>query len=659
MKRPYRFVLASVTLLAVASCRGTPPPASPPSPTVAASPARDGAASVGFAVVEAPLTLTASDGTGLRLAALNAQAVVDGPLAFTELRLAFENPLDRTLEGTFRIALPQGASLGRFAMKIDGAWQEGEVVELEAARRAYEDFLHRKQDPALMEKSAGNEFSARVFPIPPRGVKEIVVAYVEERNDGRWVLPLRGLPELGDLTVDVRVLGAQAAPPRLAAKNTTPTADYVVDVGSLEGEREAKRRVSGVRNGELAILRVRPQTEPKAEPLSSAIVLVDTSASRALGFDREVELVGRVVKRIAEDGGSVTIACFDQTVLPVFEGRAADVGPRELAKIRERGALGASDLERALAWAGGAAKQAHAKRVVLVSDGVATAGATDPKKLLPKVAALRDAGVDRIDAVALGGIRDDVGLQRIVRGNLARDGVVVDATREPAEIARRLGEATRSNIAVKVEGATWAWPSKIDGAQAGDAFSIYAEVPAGKELRVSVDGAAVEAVATRTTERPLVERAVGQAKVASMLEREATSNESLKKSIVSIATRQRIMTPYTAMLVLETEQDYARYGIDRRSLADVLAIQDGNVRRLHRDDFVKLPLARPSEEGYGYELTDDAEATGVLRDAVTRSALDEVAKKAEAPGRPARGSAARPQAPAPRPPPPVVTESST
>src|SRR5258706_7771849 len=124
-----------------------------------------------------PLALTASDGTGLRLAKLTGRAVVQDPLAFTELHLTFENPLDRILEGTFRVALPEGASLARFAMKIGEVWQEGEVVEKQRAREAYEDFLHRKQDPALMEQGAGNELTARVFPIPAHGVKEIIVAY--------------------------------------------------------------------------------------------------------------------------------------------------------------------------------------------------------------------------------------------------------------------------------------------------------------------------------------------------------------------------------------------------------------------------------------------------------------------------------------------------
>lgn len=616
------FVLAA--LIAACNAGSTSPPATaaaargfqgeglPGALGVGGSPSKG--ASLGFAVAtEPPVSLTAGDGTGLRLASMKAQAIIDGPLAFTELKMEFENPNDRTLEGTFRIALPQNASLGRFAMKIDGNWQEGEVVELETARRAYEDFLHRKQDPALMEKAAGNEFSARVFPIPAKGIKEIVVAYVQEIEGPKYTLPLKGLPELGSLEIEAKVLGAKADPPKVALKNTTPGQDYALEVAA----NEKTTRATAVRSGDLAIVRVRPQTTSAPEPLDSVIVLVDTSASRVLGFDHEVDVVGRIARRIAEGKGAVSVACFDQTVTPVFEGRASEIGSVDLAKIKDRGALGASDLERALAWAEGAAKRSHAKRVVLVTDGVPTAGATDPKKLVPKVSALRSAGVERIDAVAVGGIRDDAGLRRMVRGNLAHDGVVADATHDVDDVIRRLGEATRSNIAVRVEGATWTWPAKLDGVQAGDAYSIYAEIPSSSKITVSIDGKTETVADPRKTERPLIERAVAQAKVTSMLEREALGKEpTLKKSITAIATKHRIMTPYTAMLVLETEQDYVQYGIDRKSLTDVLAIQDGNVRRVHRTDIVKLPLARPpaprnkSDEGYGYEFADDPLAAG-------------------------------------------------
>ena len=59
------------------------------------------------------------------------------------------------------------------------------------------------------------------------------------------------------------------------------------------------------------------------------------------------------------------------------------------------------------------------------------------------------------------------------------------------------------------------------------------------------------------------------------------------------------MTPYTALLVLETEQDYARFHIDRKSLTDVLAVQDGAVKRVHRTSiaFPKGLHAHPRRAG--------------------------------------------------------------
>src|SRR5947208_10103128 len=62
----------------------------------------------------ASVKLTASDGSGLRLASLDARGTLYGPLAFTELHFVFSNPEPRTREGTFAITLPDGAAVSRF-----------------------------------------------------------------------------------------------------------------------------------------------------------------------------------------------------------------------------------------------------------------------------------------------------------------------------------------------------------------------------------------------------------------------------------------------------------------------------------------------------------------------------------------------------------------
>ncbi len=534
------------------------------------------------AAATVPLSLTASDGTGLKLVALRARAVIDDPLAFTEMHLTFENPDDRVLEGTFSIVLPQGAAISRFAMKNDAGFQEGEVVEKQQARRAYEDFLHRRQDPALLEQAAGNEFSARVFPIPARGRKELIVSFSQELSRRTpYVLPLKGLPEIGSVDVEAYVAGKAAPVVSLVKQGLKPEGDVRVEAG-LRGDR------AGVRNGNLVLARVTPIVGSQPEPLGSTLLLVDTSASRALGMAEQGRIVKRLCASIARSAGPktpVVVAAYDQTLEPVFEGAAADFGDAAIDAMRQRLALGASDLEAALAWAGQRARTQSITRVVIVTDGVPTAGVTDGDKLRASVVALKDRGVLRLDAVALGGIRDDALLGSLVNAGLPRGGVVLDpTTMGEEEMWRRLNEATRSGVDVKVENATFSFPQKIDGVQSGDEVLVYANVPEDRPVRISVGGAPFTEPGIVKVERPLLERAWVGAKIKSLVERERIEGESaaLSREIVGLSTQYRVLSPRTSLLVLESERDYARFGIDRRALADILVADGGRISLLKR-----------------------------------------------------------------------------
>jgi len=602
-----------------------------------------------LASAEIPIRLTASDGTGLRLQSMRAQAVVEDPLALTELHLTFENPEARVLEGTFRITLPQGASLSRFAMKVNGMWQEGEVVEKQAARRAYEDFLHRKQDPALMEQGAGNEFSARVFPIPARGTKEIILAYSEVVEAGApYVLPLRGLPMLGSLDVDVRAAGARASSPSgktdatfgLHQTRFTPAQDFVVEGKQLP-------RSAGLRSGDLAIARVVPFAASRPEPVTSAVILVDTSASRALGLAEQARLVRQILAKTAPDA-AVTVACFDQEVAPIYSGRAGGFGDKEVAAIVARSALGASDFEQALTYATDEARRTKAKRVVLVGDGVATAGETDAQKLKEKVERMRDAGVERMDAIAAGGIRDDGFLRTVVRGVLDRDGVVLDAKLGAEALARRLGEATSSGVPVKVEGASWQWPQTLDGLQAGDEVMVYAKLDAGQPVRISV-GQQQFAPDLRSAERPLVERAWAQAKIQSLLEAPTEDAATTKRQIVSLSTQHRVLSPHTALLVLETDWDYQRFGIDRNANVDILTVQNGRIAVAHEPRSWEEKQARlraSDDKAKGGELEKKADTTARPTPPQAVATATAAASAAPTPPRAAAPSPAPQQAPA-------------
>ncbi|MDC0677536.1 AgmX/PglI C-terminal domain-containing protein [Sorangium atrum] len=583
-----RAALAAIAALvpALLSCADSPsPPATPASLSRGPGPAAPRAlpAAPAFAVAArraeaAPFRLTAADGTGLRLVALTGRAVIEAPLALAELHLTFENPEDRVLEGTFSVTLPPGASVGRLAMKIDDRWQEGEVVELQRAREAYEDFLHRKQDPALLEQAAGNEVSARVFPIPARGVKHIVLSYSQELRPGApFTVPLRGLPTVSRLDIEATVAGAAAPVHALRRNDAAPEADFVVDparLTSIEGR-------GGLRSGELVLARVNAPVDARPDPLASAVILVDTSASRALGLEEQLGALAALARAVAQAGGPgapLTVACYDQAVTPVFDGAASAFGEVEIARIRDRQALGASDLGRALRWAGERARARGQRRVVLLSDGIATAGEVAPGALRGAAAALRGAGVERLDAVALGGLRDEAALRQLVAAGLPRDGAVVDGARGAAEIERRLGSATRSGIAVNIEGARWVWPRTLNGVQPGDEALVYAEVPAALPVRLTVDGRTTTPD-LRGVERPLLERSWARAKIDGLLAREGAGGDqdAIRKQIIDLSIAHRVLSPYTALLVLETEHDYARFDIARRGLSDILTVEGGRV----------------------------------------------------------------------------------
>ncbi|HVI00418.1 MAG TPA: VIT and VWA domain-containing protein, partial [Enhygromyxa sp.] len=531
----------------------------------------------------APVSLTASDGSGLLLTHFAAEAVIHGPLAFTELHLSFHNPEDRQIEGRFAVTLPEDAAISRLAMNIDGRWQEGEVVELQAARIAYEDFLHRKQDPALMEREAGNVYSARVFPIPANGDKQLIVSYSQELV-GRepYRLPLCGLPRVNQLDVEVRV--EQASDNQLLEVHERDQAPR----GDIEVHDIDVRAAHGVRSGAMVIASVVPPLDAApAQPIGRAAILFDTSASRANDFDGQVARLGELVRALgsAHPGLEVEVIAFDQTAERVYLGEAIDFGEPSETKLRERGPLGASAFDVALDTVsrdGGAPE-----RLILVSDGMLTTG-EEFAALGPRLDALEAAGLRRLDVIVDGNSADQTALTSLARADLPEHGLVLRGSTPLPELVARLGTATRSGVTVEVDDASWVWPQRLDGVQPGEAVLIYAQLghDASSTVRVTFDGAST-LVPMSLAPAPLVERAQARATIAA-LEAELLADvapeqaASIRADIVEQSVRSRVLSPLTGLLVLETEADYRRFGIDRNALADILVVGEQGIDVLRR-----------------------------------------------------------------------------
>lgn len=550
---------------------------------------------------DAPLGLTASDGTGLHLVALKAQAVLEGPLAFTELHLTFENPEDRVLEGRFQITLPDQAAISRLAMKIDDHWQEAEVVELQAARLAYEDFLHRRQDPALLEKAAGNEFSARIFPIPAKGRKEIIISYSQELADQSYRLPLQGLPRLGLLEVFARVASSQGASltpetHSVTRENYLPEGDFVVSGGE---------QPDAITAGDYLVARVRPQLEAQTPaPVDNLLLLVDTSASRALGHTAQTKLVNDLLERLPALE-TLSVAAFDQKVTPLYNGPGSKFSANSLL---DRQALGATDLNAALRWA---AQQRGYSRLLVVTDGVSTAGSDELKSQL------KSSSLQRLDVLLVGGIRDRERMSELV-GSLPKSGLVLDEELGTQQIAHKLMQGVASGVDVSVENALWVWPRTLDNLQPGDERLVFAQMKSPqKTYRLSLGGVPTALEVKKAAIPQLLERQAIVAKISRLesLWKDAKESEKagLATQIVELSTKHRVLSDKTALLVLETEQDYARFKIDRKALADILTVGKSGLELKTRDDIVvpQNAIATPGQKS----RVDD----GVISEGATTS----------------------------------------
>ena len=548
--------------------------------------------------VAPPWSLTASDGSGLLLTRVDAKAVVEGPLAFTELHLYFHNPEPRTREGTFAITLPAGAAVSRFAMEANGQFLEAEVVEKQRARQVYEDFLHRKQDPALLEKGEGNQFSARVFPIPAKADKHLVISYSQDVTPGHYTLPLRGLArsERVDVRVQVRGKSGGIVEQTLSEHNWTPDRDVVVDATSVGAP-------AAIAAGDLAATRLRVELPDAAARPQSVTILVDTSASRALGFAAQARMVHQLVDELARDYGGalpVQVVAFDQTTTPIYDGRADKIGaiasPGSAgarstpggsaesieAALVERGALGASDLGQALSWL---ATHAPKSRVVVVTDGVVTAGAK-PSALAPLARALARNGVERIDVALSGGIRDGEAAAAVAHAGLAHTGAILDLDQGVVEAARRIGLSVRTEVPVTVDGGRWVFPHSIEAAQSGDEVTVFIRRdPQAQQLGVTIAGVRTMVSPVGVTPA-LLGRAFAGAEITELDHQLAKASgaaaDKLRADIVRRSIAARVVSSQTSMLVLESDADYARYGIDRRSLAEILAIGPSGVELMHR-----------------------------------------------------------------------------
>jgi len=319
----------------------------------------------------------------LKLTKVDAEVRIFGYLAETKMTMVFANPRNRVLEGELYFPLPPGATVSGYALDIDGVMVDGVAVEKHRAREVFEAEVRKGVDPGLVEYVKGNNFRARIFPIPANGTRRIRVEYVSEilqtDQGAALVLPLNFKRPV-DLTLRVEVAKAAAQPvvrqgelanfsfatwrDGYAAETTlagvSATKDLVIALGDVEKQNVLVEKAD---DGEYYFViydhPAVPRQAAAAEPPRKVTIIYDASGSRAAS-DRKRELA--VVKALFERwsaglspenrlGCFVELIVFRNTTSVPIPLTLDGYDPKELLKALEQIQYDGGSQAPQMAWA--------------------------------------------------------------------------------------------------------------------------------------------------------------------------------------------------------------------------------------------------------------------------------------------------------------------
>ncbi|HNN92330.1 MAG TPA: VIT domain-containing protein [Pseudomonadota bacterium] len=489
----------------------------------------------------------------LSIQRLQVRTRIDDDLAVTTVEETFFNPAESTLEGIFRVHLPEGAILSRFAIDRRGRFVDGYVKERETAQRDYQAQVYEgsTKDPALLEWEAPGSYKARLYPLPPGSSRRVLYTYSEwltPHGEGfaqrAYRFPMAGsagggaplIQEL-DIEVDAGSAGAKEVRSGLGAliskdgrrvvlqrTDYVPSADLLVEMIGLPRPAEVARvyrathsvpsrpGARSVRDeSDYVLIRAMPVAAPKPSsptPLD-LVLLVDISAAtdathlsmartliesvlRHLGPQDRVALLGADLNAhslLAPSGGKAGAGGKPGVALTPATAEAV---PQLLAQLGATRTGGATDLGAALSQAAALLQPDRAGAVLYVGDAQPTVGELDLPSLRERLERLP--APLRLYGVGIGAeanLNLLSGLCQMNAGLAFRVSDRAAAAETAVSITTHLSRPAVSRIKVEVgSGLDRVYPRQSVSLRAGEPLFILARLRQSVPQTVQVEGLA-------------------------------------------------------------------------------------------------------------------------------------------------------------------------
>ena len=571
-----------------------------------------------------PLTMPVfpTESAPLAMSGYRVEGTVVDRVAELTYRITFHNPTDRRLEGMLIVPIPAETALSGFSMTVGGKETKGELLEAAQAASIYEGIVRQQRDPGLLEMVGERMFRARVFPIEPRGD---VVALLKLTQ----TLPLSG--GLVSLRVPMRSAhftsgeGGRASA-RIALRTTDPLRSLFSPGSEARVERQGEHEAVvtyeegaggpqdlaltySLRRDPLAagVLAYREEGEdgaflltlsPKVEDAAAkaapkdVVFVLDRSGSMADDgkIDQAKKALAYCVSRLGPDDrfGIVDFAtdwnAMEERLLPGDEASKA----RAKRYIGGLEAGGGTNIEAALTEGLKllASPDGRVPMIFFVTDGVPTEGQTDINALLSKIAAENNGVKARLFSFGVGSDVNTLLLDKLAdEGRGARDYVAPgeDIEAKVSGLYQKVSRPALTDVRLEWNGVETAevYPRPVPDLFHGSELTLYGRYKNGGRGTLVVTGKSggrevrfeypVDLPAAETRNSFLPRLWAGQ-KIAHELDAlrlsGRTADAEAVSSIVKLAKKYGIVTPYTSFLVTEE-------GADRRVAEREAALRFG------------------------------------------------------------------------------------
>jgi Ca-activated chloride channel family protein len=522
---------------------------------------------------------------------------IEDQVAVTRVDQVFVNEHDWEVEGTYVFPLPEGATVSDFVMWVDGEPVEAEILPADEARAIYEEIVRRRRDPALLEYVGRDAVRASIFPIPPGGERRVELEYTQvlpvENGLVRYVYPLdterfsaRPLEEC-TIHVEIRSLDPMRAlysPTHQDRVFVERDGDYRATVGYeatdvLPDENfELVYTVSPEEVG-LNLLTYReppddgfflllaaPSVEAKRVIPKDVLLVLDTSGS--MEGEKIVQAKGAltyVLEHLNPEDRFNVVSFSTGVRTYARELQPASAADEAAAWVQRLGAVGGTDINRALLEALAQVDSERATVVIFLTDGLPTEGVVDVPQILSNVAASAPENV-RLFPFGVGDDVNTVLLDTLADEHRGTTGYVRPDERIDEEVSTfyaKISTPVLSNIAfdfgdVIVEDT---YPEPLPDLFAGSQLILTGRYRGNGPERIVLTGEVEGEERTFVYEgtfddaggNPFIPRLWAARKIGYLLTqiRLHGEQEEWVDAVIELSTRYGIVTPYTSFLIQE------------------------------------------------------------------------------------------------------------